>query len=177
VGLTTQQKARFLRAYRDTFTAENHGDAVKELYARFSELYGISADDLGSIVSNELKSNPRQYSTLRRELAARRATTKGQEKPRRTASVKKPQAKAKAKSRAKAQVKSAKRRLTCPVCQQSVVVLDNGCVKGHNTRRINGLVWCRGSGLKIAAPQTTDRRPDDRSSSSSVHTVRGGLPG
>jgi len=73
VNLTTQQKSRFRRAYRDTFGADNHGDAVKQLYSKYAELYGVSVDSLRAIVAGELKKKPEEYAALRSALAARQS--------------------------------------------------------------------------------------------------------
>ena len=73
--LTTQQKSRFRKAYRDTFEAENHGDAIKSLYAKYSELYGVNSDVLRALVAEDLKKNPKEYAKLRQGLLKRRAST------------------------------------------------------------------------------------------------------
>ena len=71
--LTTQQKSRLLRAYRETYAAGDQVQALKELYAKYSDLYGLAVDVLHVIVSGELKKKPDQYAALGRERAARQA--------------------------------------------------------------------------------------------------------
>lgn len=177
-NLTSQQKSTFRRAYRDTFAAENHGEAVKAMYTRFTELYGVPNAVLQELVAAEWKREPKEYHRLQSQLAARRATAQGQQKHRRTAptpeaakrkaTAKKPEKKPKAKK-----VKPPARKRSCPVCNKSVSLTDNGCLKGHRGWRI----WCPGSGEKVAAPITSSAIGPDRRPSSSVRTVGGGLPG
>jgi rubrerythrin len=147
VELTTQQKSRFRRAYRETLVAESHSDAIKAMYARFSELYGVSLDALQALVTAEWKRDPQQYNRLQSQLAARRAAAQGEEKLRRPASaLSSPETKAEkskknktSKSKNKQKQPKSKRgrpqasgrKWICPVCRRSVAVADNGCIKGH----------------------------------------------
>ncbi len=66
-----------------------------------------------------------------------------------------------------------KGEVECPVCRRRVLRADNGTVLGHNGKGRN--VWCPGSGVKVATPTPSARRPDDRKKSSSVRTISSGL--
>ena len=181
--MTNQQKSRFRRAYRDTFAAENHGDAIKAMYAQFTQLYGVSVDALQALVAAEWKKDPRQYHQLQSRLAARRAAAQGLEKRLRTAPTKARPASKPKKPREhqpeKPNPKKSKeqrppsRKLPCPVCRKSVSVADNGCLRGHHGSDI----WCRGSGRKVAVPAKSSVSGPERRISSSVRTVSGGSPG
>jgi hypothetical protein len=120
-NLTTQQKSRFRRAYRDTFTANPHGDAVKALYSRFSELYGVTVDSLRAIVSEELKKHPKEYAVLRRELAARQVARNGGPKVVRAVSATK-------KATPNTKRKRGPRRFAIPVSGRSFSVSLARCV-------------------------------------------------
>lgn len=176
--LTSQQESRFRRAYRETFTAENHGDAIKAMYAKFSALYGVSVDSLRFLVAEEWRRDPQQYHRLQSQLAARRAAAQGQKLALQTTSTS-AKAKAKPEKPTKKQQQQSKkkkreaRKLRCPVCRKSVSVTDNGCLKGHHGTS----VWCRGSGQKVTVPAKSSTSGPDRRNSSSVRTISGGLPG
>ncbi len=71
--LTTQQKSRLRRAYRDTFNAADPGIAVRELYAKYSELFGVPTHVLQGVVADDLRRNGEQYASLHQSLAARQA--------------------------------------------------------------------------------------------------------
>jgi hypothetical protein len=74
VDLTTQQKSRFRRAYRETYeSTANHGQAVQAVYDRFSDLYGVNVDVLRGIVAEDVKKHPEEYSQRRKGVAGRQA--------------------------------------------------------------------------------------------------------
>ena len=51
--LTTQQKSRLRKAYRDAFEAESYGKAMVALYERFTELYGMTVDEIWAFLADE----------------------------------------------------------------------------------------------------------------------------
>lgn len=53
VDLTTQQKSRLRRAYRDAFEAESYGQAMVALYEQFTELYGMTVDEIWDFLADE----------------------------------------------------------------------------------------------------------------------------
>lgn len=68
--------------------------------------------------------------------------------------------------------------LVCAACNQLVRVTDNGTLRPHNARLGDGLLGlCGGSGVKVVPPSSMSDRPDDRSDSTSIRTVSGGLGG
>ena len=69
--LTTEQKVALLVAYRDTYQARNHGDAVKAVYADFAKHHGVALDVLRAVIRRDLKANPQLYAGLRKKLFAR----------------------------------------------------------------------------------------------------------
>lgn len=131
--LTTQQKSRLRRAFRETFDAEDHGQAVKGLYERFSELYGVSADALRAIVAEDLKRKPHEYSELRRKLAVRQATKRGQETLHRAAAGPQNQQSARPKAEREKPTPAEKATLhaKCPSCGNKVRLESNGKLAKH----------------------------------------------
>jgi hypothetical protein len=51
--ITTQQKSRLRRAYRETLTAADERGALAAFYERFTALYGITAGELWDFLSDE----------------------------------------------------------------------------------------------------------------------------
>jgi hypothetical protein len=51
--LTTQQKSRLRRAYREAFDASDRMKAVAALYEKFTELYGLTVDEIWDFLSPE----------------------------------------------------------------------------------------------------------------------------
>ena len=73
--LTSQQKSRFRKAYRGTYSAYDHVQALKNLYAKYRDLYGVEVDVLHAFVSEELKKRPTEYAALQGDLVAKQAAT------------------------------------------------------------------------------------------------------
>ena len=66
--------------------------------------------------------------------------------------------------------------VVCIECRQEIRSTDNGTIRPHNARGQNGMLGlCEGSGTKVLPPSSTSERPDDRTESSSIRTVSGGL--
>ena len=57
--------------YRETFTAGNHGDAVKAMYSRFEAAFGVSRRTLQAEVMRDRREHAKEYRKLRRELISR----------------------------------------------------------------------------------------------------------
>jgi hypothetical protein len=178
--LTEEQKVELLRAYRNTFRVEDHGNALRRLYPYFAERFGVEADLLRTLVREDLAVNRKLYAELRAVLAPvvkkRKPTvaTKPQKK--------KDTAEGQQQQTKKAVVQNRRRGrgpvMECRICGQKVRSNRNGTMALHNAPGRNGLlVPCPGAGLKVAPPTSDDKRPDDRSDPTSIRTVTGGLAG
>lgn len=148
--LTTGQKAQILAAYKETFAAHNQGEALKALYATFSEQYGIQIEALRRLISEELNSNPTQYRRLARARASRQAAA---------GSSPKVMAEAKKAWHGDTAPKRIVPRRKCPACSQEVEVHRKKLVQ----HRFNG-VACSGKTAICAvcrrsyALRATDKR-------------------
>jgi len=121
--LTTEQTVALLVAYRDTYQARNHGDAVKAVYADFAKHHGVALDVLRAVIRRDLKANPQLYAGLRKKLFARQGA-KRISAQRRTAVIsnQKPQKPQKPQTPPTPQTPRTLKRKTvkCPVCAQVV---------------------------------------------------------
>jgi hypothetical protein len=162
--LNADQELEVRAAYRETYSAQNHGAAIEFLYVTFTEKFGVSRATLRHVVTLELAENKKQYHKLRRELAERQAAKAG----------KAPTRKAK-KVRAQARSASPPGQVCCPVCfkeSTSVVIPRHENSAGF---------FCKGSWKRGVQPPKPKQRPkntcyDDRADTTSVRTVSGGLP-
>ncbi len=71
--LTAGQEFEIRAAYRETYSAQNHGEAIEALYVKFTENLGVSRETLRKVVTRELAENKKEYNKLRRELAQRQS--------------------------------------------------------------------------------------------------------
>jgi hypothetical protein len=69
--LTVPQRAELLRAYRETFTADDHGDALKAMYSRFEAAYGVSRKALQAEVLSIRHELPKEFRKLQSGLIIR----------------------------------------------------------------------------------------------------------
>lgn len=151
--LTAEQQEEFLAAYRNTFTAADHGIALKSVYAQFLARFGVDPQTFRRLIRKDVAANPKLYTKLRGQLASRHnggtqtteAATPIATSARRPANTK--------------PTKKTARQETCRICGQIVQINPNGSMALHNSKRRNRLVPCPGAGLKVAPPATSSPRP------------------
>lgn len=160
--LTDLQRDQFLSAYRKTFRVADHGRALKSLYSDFSNRYGVEVSVLQGLARRDLVTFPKKYAKLRHAMAALQAEAAGKSKAKKAPSDKSP---------------SGVGRPLCDICGERVSTNHNGTIKLHNAPTLTGVAACPGTGLKVAAPMSDDKRPDDRADPTSIRTVSSGLGG
>jgi hypothetical protein len=69
--LTPGQSSQLLIAYRATFTADNHGDALKAMYSKFEVAFGVPRNVLHAEVMADRQAHAKLYRKLRNELNRR----------------------------------------------------------------------------------------------------------
>lgn len=181
--LDAGQELEVRAAYRETYSAPNHGAAIEALYVRFTEKFGVSRETLRHVVTPELAENKKQYNKLRRELAERHAAKRevANEADRRAAAAVAKAAKAgKAATRKarKAGAKDPNAQLLSPVC---CPVCFTEFMEAVIPRHENSAgYFCKGSwkrGVPRPKPKQKPKKTyDDRAERTSVRTVSGGLP-
>lgn len=75
-SLTFAQRSELLIAYRGTFTADNHGDALKAMYSKFEVAFGVSRKVLHAEVRADRQAHAKLYRKLQNELARRASIRK-----------------------------------------------------------------------------------------------------
>jgi hypothetical protein len=115
--LTAAQSSQLLLTYRETFSAENHGEAVKAMYSRFEAAFGVSRNTLRAEVMRDRREHPKEYRKLQQQLITR-ATKAGATGARKSVSTA-------TKVEGKKSDQSAPRRegpqeqiVSCPACGQ-----------------------------------------------------------
>jgi hypothetical protein len=73
-SLTPAQSFELLIAYRATFTADNHGDALKAIYAKFEVAFGVPRNVLRAEVMADRQAHAKLYRKLQNELTRRAST-------------------------------------------------------------------------------------------------------
>jgi hypothetical protein len=82
--LTPAQSSQLVIAYRATFTADNHGDALKAMYSKFEVAFGVPRNVLHAEVMADRQAHAKLYRKLRSELtrrASRRKSTDSHKPP------------------------------------------------------------------------------------------------
>src|ERR1700733_1225987 len=67
-SLNPGQSSQLLIAYRATFTADNHGDALKAMYSKFEVVFGVPRNVLHAEVMADRQAHAKLYRKLRNEL-------------------------------------------------------------------------------------------------------------
>ena len=75
-SLTFAQRSELLIAYRGTFTADNHGDALKAMYSKFEVAFGVPRNVLRAEVLADRQVHAKLYRKLRNELTRRASIRK-----------------------------------------------------------------------------------------------------
>ena len=152
--MTAQQKSRFRKAYRDTFDADDQNVALKALYEKYSELYGVQIDTLRMIISQDLHKKPAEYAVLRGALAAKQNAKKPRQQRRRGK---------------RAERTDNYSRRPCDDCHRSVPVNEVGELMYH---KASDGKWC-----KDPRPKPARKKPMRRRKLQVTSLVSGGLPG
>ena len=121
-NLTEKQKDELLSAFRNTFDAQRHGEAVKAMYADFATHFAVHPDELRAVVNEDLRINQEFYAGLRQKLLARQRVKK-------LTANRQPAA---LQNSAAQRATSRKRTVTCPVCAQVVPGGKNRGPKDHD---------------------------------------------
>lgn len=123
--LTTEQKVALLAAYRDTYQARNHGDAVKAVYADFAKHHAVALNVLQAVIRRDLEANPQLYAGLRKKLFARQGA--------KSVSAQRPLAAVPNQTPQTPRTLTTLKRTTvkCPVCAQVVAGSKSGETESH----------------------------------------------
>lgn len=148
-SLTPAQRSELLSAYRATFTADNHGDALKAMYSKFEVALGVPRDVLRSEVLADRQAHAKVYRKLRNELA-RRASLRRSTNSRRSPSKPKQTPKAKQASTTRASDVIAPQPFRCPECNQKLA---------HSAVHHYGKRGRPCGGARKAAPGSVARKP------------------
>jgi hypothetical protein len=74
--LTVAQSSELLAAYRKTFDANSHGEALKSMYSTFEAKFGVPRGVLAAEVAADRQANTKLYRKLQNRLIQRAATRK-----------------------------------------------------------------------------------------------------
>jgi hypothetical protein len=168
LGLTSEQAATMLASYREAFAAKNHGQAIGKCYAKFEALYGVSRTTLRKLAALDKQRYAAEYRALE-ELHAQEHKTRRRNK-------KKGPASANGKPPYVSPGDYYGRATYCPVCRRD---FKTNFIPPHGP----GPHGCRGSGkfgvtlYTIYLNRRYEKQPARGGGSTSVRTVRGGLPG
>jgi hypothetical protein len=204
--LTSDQKAKFRKAYRDAYAASDSYAVLDALYTKYQDLYGVSRETLVEIVTDDHRRNREHYLALHAvralEKKERRKANHEQRKQKakleRTATPIQKSTKnaedakdaAKARRRAEHERKQAaereaerKRAIANPgyyteatYCPVCRRNFDGGLIPPHENRRG---YRCQGSGRFGVTKATLERKPREDSKAdrdNDFRTVSGGLP-
>ena len=142
--MSAEQSGEFMLAYRRTFEVDDHGTALRTMYANFAERFGVGVDILREIVHEDLKENPELYAKLRSDLASRRAADAPLDPMKNSGNVRDP-------------VPSS-RTHPCRICGQDVPVNSKGALRLHNAEGRSGPVPCPAAGLIVATGKRNRRK-------------------